>query len=74
MDQKLKRLERVIVVAYADNNMNIAETAKALNYHRNSIAYHLDQIHKRTGINPKNFYDLVRLIDHIRETDSGEPS
>ena len=32
-------------------------------YHRNSIMYHLNNVHVRVGLNPFNFYDLHRLVE-----------
>lgn len=52
-----------IIKALADCNMNVQQTAKSINYHRNTIIYHLQKIKNETGLNPMNFYDLVKLIN-----------
>lgn len=51
-----------IIRAYAKNNMRVTEAARDLKYHRNSIMYHFERIHEKTGLDPKNFYDLVKLL------------
>ena len=51
-----------IIKAYADNGMNVSRTARYLRYHRNSVMYHLERIEDATGLDPKNFHDLVKLL------------
>lgn len=53
--------DRNIIIAYADNGMSASRAGKALNYQPNSISYHLTQIKKRTGLDPRNFHDLCIL-------------
>lgn len=52
-----------IVKMLADCNMNIQAVANFMNYHRNTIIYHLQKVEKETGLDPMNFYDLVKLLD-----------
>lgn len=61
-EQELK-----IINTLADCNMNVQKTANKLNYHRNTIVYHLEKIKEETGHDPMNFYDLVELVNLIRE-------
>ena len=58
----LTDLDREIVQAFADNDMNVARTAEAVYMHRNSVNYHLDKVKRLTGLNPCKFYDLVKLV------------
>lgn len=55
-----------VVLAFAQNNMKILTTAKAVYMNRNSIRYHLKKVKDHTGLNPHNFYDLIKLVDAIR--------
>lgn len=52
-----------IVKSLADCNMNVQKVANVMNYHRNTIIYHLQKVKKDTGLDPMNFYDLVKLLD-----------
>ena len=54
--------DREVLVAFADNNMNIAHTSRALYMHRNTVKYHLAKIKKNTGLNPYVFFELVCLL------------
>ena len=58
----MTKQQKEIILSYAENNMSASLTARVMMYHRNSIEYHLDQVHKEHNLNPKNFYDLVELV------------
>lgn len=51
-----------IIQKMAANDLNVTQTALELNYHRNTIVYHMEKIEKITGHNPGSFYGLVELI------------
>lgn len=59
--------ELKIINTLTDCNMNVQKTANKMNYHRNTIVYHLQKIESETGLNPMNFYDLVNLTNLIKE-------
>ena len=58
----LTDIKKRILRCYAKNNMNVSSTAQELHYHRNNIEYHLTHIQAKTGLNPRNFYDLIELL------------
>ena len=60
--RNLTLVELEILQAFADNDMSIARTSRFLYIHRNTITYHLRMIKERTGLDPRNFYDLVKLV------------
>ena len=47
---------------FAENRMNLSETARAMFIHRNTLIYRLDKIQSATGLNPCRFYDLCKLV------------
>lgn len=51
-----------IIIALADNKMNVSEVSRQLYMHRNTVAYHINRIRQITGKDPLNFYDLYRLV------------
>ena len=51
-----------IVIKLAKNNINAAATAREMFMHRNTVDYHVRMIHRNTGLNPLNFYDLTALL------------
>ena len=63
----LTEKQKHIIKAFADNDMNVSETARNLFCHRNSVTYHLEKIYEDTGLDPRNFYDLVTLLSMIGE-------
>lgn len=60
-------LDIEVILAYVDCNMKAASTAKQIYAHRNTVEYHLDKIRKETGLNPKVFRDLAKLLAMIEE-------
>lgn len=58
--------QKECVLAYAENNMSVKATAEKSFSHYNTIVYHLQAVYNKTGLNPKNFYDLCRLVDLIK--------
>lgn len=44
---------------FFQNNLNIAETARQLHMHRNTLIYRLDQIEKHTGLDIRKFEDAM---------------
>ena len=57
--------KREIIRCFADCNMNVTATAKRLHFHRNTVVYHLEQIYKKTYLDPTRFYDLIRLLEIV---------
>ena len=42
-------------------NLHIAETARRLYIHRNTLIYRLDKIYKLTGLDLRNFKDAIKM-------------
>ncbi|MDQ8736188.1 helix-turn-helix domain-containing protein [Paenibacillus sp. LHD-38] len=73
MDEALKQryLQRIFpnisykyiqtLQAFFESDLNIAETAKALYIHRNTLIYRLKRIKEETGYDPQLFKDAVSL-------------
>ena len=49
----------VTAAQFFQNNLNIAETARRLHIHRNTLIYRLEQIQHRTGLDLRNFEDAA---------------
>ena len=67
MAKELTVVDIHVVLAYAENNMVVTDTARALFMHRNTIQYHLDVVAKKTGLSPMKFYDLIKLVEMLKE-------
>ena len=59
----MKDEDRALLLAFARNNMNLAYTGKEVYLNYNSVRYRLEKIHRETGLNPRNFYDLQKLLN-----------
>jgi carbohydrate diacid regulator len=51
------------LAAYAHANMNVSVASEKVFRHRNTVEYHLEQVKKKTGLDPKNFFDLAKLME-----------
>ena len=58
----MTEIEKTVILAFAENDMNLSKTAIATHYDRNTIYYRLCCIRKKYGLNPKKFYDLIELV------------
>ncbi|MDN5313165.1 MAG: hypothetical protein PWQ68_2138 [Thermoanaerobacteraceae bacterium] len=61
---KLKKLDEdalTTIRAVLDCNLNIAEAARKLYIHRNTLMYRLDKIHEQTGLDIRDFQDAVKM-------------
>lgn len=67
---KLTQEDKNVILAFAENDMTDSKTARDLSYHRNTIKYHIIKVEEKTGLNPRKFYDLIKLVSLIKEGDS----
>ena len=49
----------VTIDRFMQNNLNIAETARQLHMHRNTLIYRLEQVEKRTCLDLRRFEDAM---------------
>lgn len=57
----MTKQEAKIIVELAHHGLSALQAAKSLNYHRNTIYYHVKKIRKDTGLNPYDFFDMQVL-------------
>ena len=58
---------RNTLIAYANGKMRRYAAAKTLYLSVSTLEYRLQKIKKVTGLDPKNFFDLVKLLDITKE-------
>ncbi len=63
----LSGTRKLVAQAYADAGMSITGAARILNLSNDTIYHHLNQIKSRTGLDPRNFWDLARLLGLRKE-------
>lgn len=60
--------EKKVILALADKNMNVSAAARKVKYHRNTVVYHIERIKDKTGLNPCNFFDLLKLLKMVQKS------
>ena len=63
MFKNLNEVQKEVLIGLANNNMDVSKTARKLFRHRNSVVYHLEKVKVTTGLNPFNFYELIKLLE-----------
>lgn len=67
---KLTPTDIEVIHALAEYDLNASLIAPVLYMHRNTVYYHIGHIEAKTGLNPKKFYDLCKLLEMIKEDDA----
>lgn len=66
------------VNTFLQNNLNIAETARQLHMHRNTLIYRINQVQKQTSLDLRNFEDAMQfkiatmILNRMNHRDSRE--
>lgn len=60
-------IQRTIILALAECDLKVGRVADKLYRNKNGVCYHIEKIEKLTGKNPRKFYDLVDLLQMIKE-------
>lgn len=63
--------DEAIIYAYADNRMRVIRTAKNAHYDKRTVHSRLTNIRLKTGIDPRDFWGLHRLISIIENAKEG---
>lgn len=66
----MTKQESEIIIELAHRQLSAYRAAKALNYHRNTIYYHVSKIKRETGLDPYDFFDMQKLYPIAQEVAS----
>ena len=69
----MTKQESTIIIELAHQQLSALRVAKSLNYHRNTIYYHVRKIKKETGLNPYDYFDMQKLYPMAEEVASCQP-
>lgn len=61
----MTEIQKEIVLKLCDNNMKVVPTAREMHYSHENIRGHIYRIKKKTGLDPRCFYDLIKLRDMV---------
>ena len=57
------------IMAFADANMRLKPASEKLGCHIETLARRLDSVYRRSRMNPRDFRDLVKLVQMIEGDD-----
>lgn len=57
-----------LILALADNGLVMYKVAKLTYRHPNTVRYHIDNIKKKTGLDPRDFWDMQKLVPMAQRT------
>lgn len=63
--QALSETNIEVVKAYASADMRVSPAARKCNMHDNTVRYHLRVVKKKTGKDPRRFWQLVAILDAL---------
>lgn len=67
----MNKIEREVIIALADNRLNLTDAAAALYKNRNTLIFHVKKIQEKTGLYARDFHDMCKLYEMaINETES----
>lgn len=61
-ETKPRYIDYLIVTQMAENGMNVAKTARRVFMSTSGCNARIRMIKKFTGLDPRNFYDLIKLL------------
>lgn len=71
---KLTEQEVRIIKALAENNMKVKNAARSIPASHQYIRYNIEKLKRRTGLDPRNFFDLMKLYQMMEEQENGTDS
>lgn len=63
----LGRADIEILFAFAEGRMRMSRAAKISHYDERTVAYHLNSVQAKTGIDPHEFTGLAELIYALKK-------
>lgn len=61
IDFTLTDKEKEIILKLCECSMNISMVSKVMYVHRNTVTYYIEKMKEKYGLDPLNFYDLIKL-------------
>ena len=63
----LTELETEVIRLMAECDLKMSWVARRMKYARSTVFYHVEEITRNTGLDPRKFYDMVKLLEMVKE-------
>ena len=64
---ELDARETEIILRMAECSLNVSEAAEKMYMCRTTLVYNIEKLMKKTGLDARKFYDLVKLLDLLEK-------
>lgn len=64
---KLTETQKMIVVSMAKNGFCESKVARELHFNHNTVRYHIEEVKRKTELDPRDFYDMQKLLKEVEE-------
>lgn len=64
--QRITHTDAEFILAMAENGLRVHRAAVAVPMSKNAAEYHTGKIIKETGMDPRDFYDMINLLPIAR--------
>ncbi|MBQ4160573.1 MAG: helix-turn-helix domain-containing protein [Clostridia bacterium] len=66
----LTDVQKEILKKFADCDLKVSRTSTAMFMAQGTVNYHLREIKRKTGLNPRSFWDLIKLLEGVRRDEN----
>lgn len=66
---EMKPEEKEVILVMAKCDLSTTNASRELHRHRNTVIYWIEGIKKRTGLDCRKFYDLVKLVEMVGDVE-----
>lgn len=63
----MDKMDYRVILSLAKNDMRPTDAGYEMDLHRGTVMYRIDKIKRLTGLDPRKFYDLIKLVEMARK-------
>ena len=72
MSEELSNKEKRILWSLFRHNLNASAVGREMFFDSKTVIYHAEKIRAKTGLDPRNFFDAVELLEMLGDSTTKE--